>query len=90
MPLVYGLVIHRRSCRRKYLGLPIGPCDKRTRCRQGKEPVEAGFPTAADKVIPTVVKIKNITKGKRVEGLTNNANGENPFRGNPLSKIFLR
>jgi serine protease Do len=46
------------------------------------------FRAAAHKVIPTVVKIKNITKGKRVEGLTDNANGENPFRGTPFEDLF--
>ena len=46
------------------------------------------FRTAAHKVIPTVVKIKNITKGKRVEGLANNPNGENPFRGTPFEDFF--
>ncbi|MGA2059243.1 MAG: Do family serine endopeptidase [Thermoguttaceae bacterium] len=46
------------------------------------------FRSAAHKVIPTVVKIKNITKGKRVEGLTGNTRGENPFRGTPLEDFF--
>jgi serine protease Do len=46
------------------------------------------FRTAAHKVIPTVVKIKNISKGRRVEGLTDNANGENPFRGTPFEDLF--
>jgi serine protease Do len=46
------------------------------------------FRTAAHKVIPTVVKIKNIAKGKRVEGLTDSTNGENPFRGTPFEDLF--
>ena len=46
------------------------------------------FRSAAHKVIPTVVKIKNITKGKRVDGLTRQTNGENPFRGTPFEDFF--
>jgi serine protease Do len=46
------------------------------------------FRTAAHKVIPTVVKIKNISKGKRVEGISDSKNGENPFRGTPFEDFF--
>ncbi len=46
------------------------------------------FRAAAHTVIPTVVKIKNISKGKRVEGLTNNSRAENPFRGTPFEDFF--
>jgi serine protease Do len=46
------------------------------------------FRSAAHKVIPTVVKIKNISKGKRVEGPANRARGENPFKGTPFEDFF--
>ena len=46
------------------------------------------FRAAAHSVIPTVVKIKNISKGRRVEGLTEKSRGGNPFRGTPFEDFF--
>ncbi len=46
------------------------------------------FRAAAHNVIPTVVKIKNISKGKRVEGLTDKTRGGNPFQGTPFEDFF--
>jgi serine protease Do len=46
------------------------------------------FRAAAHKVIPTVVKIKNITKAKRVDGLTGKTGGVNPFQGTPFEDFF--
>jgi len=46
------------------------------------------FRAAAHKVIPTVVKIKSISKAKRVEGLPEAARGQNPFKGTPFEDYF--
>jgi serine protease Do len=46
------------------------------------------FRAAANKVIPTVVKIKNISKAKRVEGSTGKMQGENPLQGTPFEEFF--
>ncbi len=46
------------------------------------------FRTAAKRVIPTVVKIKSISKEKRVEGLTGERSGTNPLQGTPFEDFF--
>jgi serine protease Do len=54
---------------------------------QGKS-LSKAFRAAAHKVIPTVVKIKNITKAKRVEGLSGKTKGANPLQGTPFEDFF--
>ncbi len=46
------------------------------------------FRAAAHKVIPTVVKIKSVSKGKRVEGTSGKLGQANPFQGTPLEDFF--
>jgi serine protease Do len=46
------------------------------------------FRNAAHKVIPTVVKIKSITRERRVEGSTGDKSGRNPWQGTPFEDFF--
>jgi serine protease Do len=46
------------------------------------------FRTAAHKVIPTVVKITSISKGKRIDELPGQNSGKNPFEGTPFEDLF--
>jgi serine protease Do len=54
---------------------------------KGKE-LSKAFRAAAHNVIPTVVKIKNISKGKRVEGVDSRSRADNLFRGTPFEDFF--
>jgi serine protease Do len=46
------------------------------------------FRAAAHKVIPTVVKIKSISKPKQVDGMPSKTQGANPFKGTPFEDFF--
>jgi serine protease Do len=46
------------------------------------------FRAAAKKVIPTVVKVKTVTKARAVQELKGRAPADNPFRGTPFEDFF--
>src|SRR3972149_8563149 len=46
------------------------------------------FRAAAHKVIPTVVKIKTVSKAKQVEGTSDRMPDKNPFEGTPFEDFF--
>ena len=81
------MVDYRGFCRMWWGLCPPVYAQQEDETAKGKG-LSKAFRAAAHSVIPTVVKIKNISKGKRVEGLTEKSRGGNPFRGTPFEDFF--